>query len=156
MAITSSFTTNCATGTWKIDNPNPPPPQPTAPLRANTGTCSLHLNETKVCESDDKNLYGAIVVRDNVDRIIFEQSKNTLINLSSHWNIQLPLFASSLVVVGINANGGYVQFSYGSRMWKSNDTNQSGDGWCSLGGWNPRSGPVCIYQDIQLFEPSVS
>ena len=45
-----------------------------------------------------------------------------------------------LVITGEHESD-YVQFTYGSLSWQSKAAN--GGGSCTVGGWDPRDGPVC-------------
>ena len=50
-----------------------------------------------------------------------------------------------LVITGEHEND-YVQFAYGGLRWQSNRPN--GGGVCTVGGWDPRSGPTCAKNAI--------
>jgi hypothetical protein len=102
--------------------------------------CELHLNETKTWEDRDKAIYGRIVVRDNINSVIFEQLIKTLMNASQLWKIDLPLFSDSFELFGV-FTGDFIQFPTGKSMWSTNDTDSSfkkSTGWCQVGGWDPR------------------
>ena len=45
-----------------------------------------------------------------------------------------------LVITGEHEND-YVQFTYGGLSWQSKTPN--GGGSCTVGGWDPRDGPIC-------------
>ena len=136
----------------------PPPPPPYA-----TGTCSFHLTETQNCDSNyGNNLYGQVVMKDNNKAIIGQT-----VNDNDHpigyamddgnsysFTSKLP---HPLVITGEHEND-YVQFTYGSLSWQSKTPN--GGGTCTVGGWDPRDGPVCgvifgdtnaVFLNLQLF-----
>lgn len=142
MAVTSTYATSCAVGTWLFVNPSPAPVPPASPPHAMGGICSLHLNQTRTCAGGGKDLFGTIVVRDNINSIIYEQETTQAIDASDPWTIDLPLFTNTLVIVAEQTDvDDYVQFSMGNSMWKSSDTDssQQSNGWCSLGGWDPNA-----------------
>ena len=130
-------------------SPSPSPsstPSSTPPPPYATGTCSFHLTETQDCDSNyGSNLYGKVVMKDNNKAIIGQ----TVID-DDHpigyamddgnpysFDSKLP---NPLVITGEHKND-YVQFTYGSLSWQSKKPN--GGGTCTVGGWDPRDGPVC-------------
>ncbi|KAL9066984.1 MAG: hypothetical protein Q9161_007228 [Pseudevernia consocians] len=127
-----------------IPSATPTPAAPPPPYA--TGTCSFHLTETQDCDSnEDDNLYGNVVMKDNNKAII----GSTVIDDSHPIGYAMDVgnsysFSSKLpnplVITGEHEND-YVQFTYGSLSWQSKTPN--GGGSCTVGGWNPRDGPVC-------------
>lgn len=122
----------------------PPPPPPPPPYA--TGTCSFHLIETQDCNADwGKNLYGSVVMKDNNKNIIGQTDNDNdhpngyaMDDGSSYsFTSKLP---HPLVITGEHEND-YVQFTYGGLSWQSKTPN--GGGSCTVGGWDPRDGPVC-------------
>lgn len=127
-------------------NPSPSPsPSPSAPAYA-PGLCSFHLDEWQDCEDDSKNLFAQITMYDNNKAVIgqtnVDPAKNPLgdpINTSDSLQFQSKL-PFPLVVTGEHEND-YVQFNYNGLQWQSKSPN--GGASCSVGGWDPRDGPVC-------------
>ena len=121
-------------------SPTPPPP-PYA-----TGTCSFHLTETQNCDADyGNNLYGNVKMVDN-NKVTIGQT----VNDNDH-PIGYPMDAGKsysfdsklphpLVITGEHEND-YVQFTYGGLSWQSKTPNDGGI--CTVGGWDPRDGPIC-------------
>lgn len=150
-AIDPPTTTATATtaGTQATPPPAPPAPAPPAPAPAPpayaTGTCCLHLTETQDCESDADNLYGSVLLVDNNKATIGQSVINADNPVgyamdsgkSYSFDSKLP---NPIVITGEHEND-YVQFTYGSVSWQSKGPNDGGS--CTVGGWNPRDGPVC-------------
>lgn len=118
-----------------------PPPPDYAP-----GTCSFHLDEWENCDAEDKNLFAIITMYDNNKAVIgqttVDENKNPLgdpINNANPLNFQSKL-PHPLRVTGEHQND-YVQFDYGDLHWQSRIPN--GGASCSVGGWDPRDGPIC-------------
>ncbi|MCJ1372821.1 hypothetical protein MMC20_004046 [Loxospora ochrophaea] len=110
------------------------------------GTCSFHLDEWQDCAPDSSNLSANITMYDNAHNLIGQtdtsQSGDALgdpINISDPYSFVTKL-ANPMVVVGEHEND-YIQFTIGTLSWKSTDS--TGSASCSVGGWNPRDGPVC-------------
>lgn len=129
----------CSSGS---SSTGPPPPPPYA-----TGTCSFHLTETQDCDSNyNNNLYGNVVMYDNNKAIIGSTVNDNDHPIGYGMNDGHPYSFSSklpnpLVITGEHEND-YVQFTYGSLSWQSKTPN--GGGSCTVGGWDPRDGPVCV------------
>ena len=111
-----------------------------------TGTCSFHLTETQDCDTNyGNNLYGIITMKDNNKAIIgqTDTDDNHPIGYpmddgnSYSFESKLP---HPLVITGEHEND-YVQFTYGDLSWQSKTPN--GGGSCTVGGWDPRDGPIC-------------
>ena len=126
----------------------PPPPSSTTapPPPYATGTCSFHLTETQDCESDKKNLFAIINLKDGAGNDIGDTSvdpdKNPFgegINAGSSYSFTSKL-PNPLVVTGEHKHD-YIQFTYGGLSWQSKTPN--GGAHCNNGGWDPRGGPVC-------------
>ena len=141
-----SYPTAAAT-TKASPTPASAPGTPTAaPPAYATGTCSFHLRETQDCNSNyGQNLYGVVKMYDNAKSVIGETQTD------SQHPIGYPMddgnsysFPSKLkdplVITGEHAND-YVQFTLGGLSWTSKSP--SGGASCSVGGWDPRDGPVC-------------
>ena len=122
-----------------------PTPAATPPAYA-TGTCSFHLTETQDCDSDyGNNLYGNVVMKDNNKAVIGSTVINDQHPIGYAMDDGNPYSFTSklphpLVITGEHEND-YVQFTYGSLSWQSKTPN--GGGSCTVGGWDPRDGPVC-------------
>lgn len=139
---TTTATTAAGTqATSAAPAPPPPPPPPYA-----TGTCSFHLTETQDCDSNyDNNLYGTVLMVDNNKATIGQTVTDADHPIgyamddgnSYSFDSKLP---HPLVITGEHEND-YVQFTYGSLSWQSKTPN--GGGSCTVGGWDPRDGPVC-------------
>lgn len=138
---TSALTSSLPSATALAPPPPPPPPPPYA-----TGTCSFHLTETQDCDTNyDNNLYGNVVMKDNNKAIIGSTVNDDDHPIGYGMNNGHPYSFSSklpnpLIITGEHEND-YVQFTYGSLSWQSKTPN--GGGSCTVGGWNPRDGPVC-------------
>ena len=125
------------------------------PLAYATGTCCFHLDEWQDCKAVTDNLYANVTLLDNNKHVIYQTpasyfDNNGLgepINANSGTSIQGPL-QHPLAITGEHEND-YIQFTYGSLSWQSKQAN--GGAQCSVGGWNPRDGPVCD----EVFLPEV-
>jgi hypothetical protein len=84
LAVTSKYTTNCATGSRSVEDPDAPPPVASDQPKAMGGICSLHLNETRTCGKVGNNDFGTIVVRDNVNSVIFQNQTRTTMSAVAH------------------------------------------------------------------------
>ena len=118
-----------------------PTPSSTPPAYA-PGTCSFHLDEWESCLDDSKNLYAQIKMFDNdknvIGQTVVDPATNPLgdpINVGDSLDFQSKL-PFALQVTGEH-EGDYVQFNYNGLNFKSTDSG------CSVGGWDPRDGPVC-------------
>ena len=110
-----------------------------------TGICTFHLIETQDCENSGDSLYGNVTMMDNNKAIIGQSDTGEDHPLGYAMDSSNPYsFVSklpqSLVITGEVKND-YVQFAYGGPSWQSNMP--SGGGACTVGGWDPRSGPSC-------------
>ncbi|KAL8747806.1 MAG: hypothetical protein Q9190_000350 [Brigantiaea leucoxantha] len=149
-------------------SPRPPPPPPPSPSGGNfaPGTCSFHLDEWQSCADDSQNLFARITMYDDAKKQIgkttIDPTKNLLgdpINVGDSLNFQSEL-PYPLVVTGEHEND-YVQFNYNRLQFKSTD--KTGPAMCTVGGWDPRDGPVCglrfgnqnAVSDDSRAEPSV-
>ena len=119
----------------------PPPPPPYA-----TGTCSFHLTETQDCDTNyGNNLYGIVTMKDNNKAIIGQTDADDdhpigyAMDDGNSYSFESKL-PHPLVITGEHEND-YVQFTYGDLSWQSKTPN--GGGSCTVGGWDPRDGPVC-------------
>lgn len=124
--------------------PSPSPPAP-APSYA-TGTCSFHLTETQDCDSNyGNNLYGVVTMYDNDKNVIGQTVKDDghpigyAMDDGNSYSFTSKL-KDPLVITGEHEND-YVQFTIGGLSWQSKSPN--GGASCSVGGWDPRDGPVC-------------
>lgn len=127
----------------------PPPPSsatPPAPLPYATGQCSFHLTETQDCETDSKNLFAIINLKDGAGNDIGDTGVDPTtapigsgINDGSSYTFTSKL-PSALLVTGEHEND-YIQFTYGGLSWQSRTPN--GGASCNVGGWDPRDGPIC-------------
>jgi len=122
-----------------------PSPSASSPLTYATGTCSFHLQEYQTCDDNSKNLFAIVNMKDNNKNDIGNTNTSPFgdpINVSNPYsfNSKLP---KPLVIVGEHQDD-YVQFTYGDLRWTSRST--SGPATCSVGGWNPKSGPVCAFK----------
>ena len=132
---------NAATPTSSSSPPSSSTPPPYA-----TGTCSFHLDEWQDCADDSSNLFASITMYDNNKATIGQTNINEATSpLGDPINVSDPLQFNStlpypLIVTGEHEND-YVQFNYNGLSFTSRDT--SGQAKCTLGGWNPRDGPVC-------------
>lgn len=109
------------------------------------GTCSFHLTETQTCGSDASNLWATIHLLDNNKGDLGSTPTDTSKPYGAAINVAAPYTFKSklpnpLIITGEH-QGDYVQFSYGGLQWTSKDT--AGKATCKLGGWDPKSGPVC-------------
>ena len=123
--------------------PTAPSPSPSPPYA--TGTCSFHLTETQDCDSVGNNLYGVVKMYDNAKNVIgqtvtdddhpigYPMDDGKSYSFTSKLN-------DPLVITGEHAND-YVQFTIGALSWQSKTPN--GGASCTVGGWDPRDGPVC-------------
>ena len=120
---------------------SPPPPPPYA-----TGTCSFHLTETQICDTSySNNLFGVVKMYDNAKNVIGQtvtDNDNPIgyamdAGKSYSFTSKLP---NPLVITGEHEND-YVQFTIGTLSWQSKTPN--GGASCTVGGWDPRDGPVC-------------
>ena len=125
--------------------PAPTSAAPAPPAYA-TGTCSFHLTETQDCDPNyGKTLYGYVKMYDNDKNVIGETVKDTdhpigySMNDGSSYSFQSKL-KDPMVITGEHEND-YVQFTIGTLSWQSK-TPQGGAS-CTVGGWDPRDGPVC-------------
>ena len=122
-----------------IATPNPPAPD------YNPGTCSFHLTETQVCDSDSSNLFALIRLVDDKKNEIGAITANDTDSLGVPINAKDPYsFTSKLpmpIVITGEHRGDYVQFTYGGTSWRS--TTKTGPATCSNGGWDPKGGPHC-------------
>ena len=121
------------------------PPSSTPPPYA-TGTCSFHLDEWQDCTDNSRNLFANITMYDNskatIGQTAISEATSALgdpIDSSDLLQFQSKL-PYPLVVIGEHEHD-YVQFTYNGLSFTSRDT--SGQAKCSLGGWDPRHGPVC-------------
>ena len=119
---------------------------PAAPPAYAPGTCSFHLDEWQTCADDASNLFAVITMYDN-NKAVSGQTPPDGSNgaLGDPINNSDPLFFSSklpnpLKVTGEHEND-YIQFDYGDLHFQSRSPN--GGAVCSVGGWDPRDGPVC-------------
>ena len=117
-----------------------------APPAYAPGTCSFHLDEWQDCADDSKNLFAIITMYDNnkanIGQTNVDRTKNPLgdpINVGDSLSFQSKL-PFPLVVTGEHEHD-YVQFNYNGLQWKSHD--RTGPGTCTVGGWDPRDGPLC-------------
>ena len=149
-----------STGATSTQTPNPPasttPPPPPAYA---TGTCSFHLTETEDCDSNyGNNLYGVIKMYDDKKNVIGQTVTDQDHPIgypmdagnSYHFNSKLK---DPLVITGEHEND-YVQFTIGSLSWQSKTPD--GGATCTVGGWDPRDGPVCglsLYPDQNAVSP---
>ena len=124
----------------------PPPPPPPPPPAYATGTCSFHLTETQNCDTNyGNNLYGKITMKDNNKAIIGQTDNDDDHPIGYAMDDGNPYSFESklphpLVITGEHKSD-YVQFTYGDLSWQSKTPN--GGGSCTVGGWDPRDGPVC-------------
>ena len=129
--------------------PQPVTPTPAAPVPPPpyaTGTCSFHLTETQNCDSDyGNNLYGVVTMYDNNKNVIGQTAKDDdhpigyAMDDGNSYSFTSKL-KDPLVITGEHEND-YVQFTIGALSWQSKSPN--GGGSCTVGGWDPRDGPVC-------------
>lgn len=109
------------------------------------GTCSFHLTETQVCDSDSRNLFALIRLVDDKKNEIGAITANDTDPLGVPINAKDPYsFTSKLpmpIVVTGEHRGDYIQFTYGGTSWRSTTT--MGPATCSNGGWDPKGGPQC-------------
>ncbi|KAI9826472.1 MAG: hypothetical protein M1819_007365 [Sarea resinae] len=120
----------------------PPPPPAYA-----TGTCCFHLDEWEDCDPETDDLYANITLLDNNKKVIYQTPASYFdnhglgdpINVGNGTTIQGPL-PNPIAITGEHEND-YIQFTYGSLSWQSNKASEGAQ--CSVGGWNPRDGPVC-------------
>lgn len=111
-----------------------------APANFAPGTCSLHLDEWQNCDDWKSNLFAQIKMFDNNKAVIGEtkMDHNPLgdpINNANAMYFQSKL-PHPLQVIGEHQND-YVQFDYNGLRFTS------GDAQCSVGGWDPKNGPLC-------------
>ena len=124
---------------------SPPTPSPSPPPFA-PGLCSFHLTETQDCDADyGNNLYGNVVLKDNNKNIIAQSvidDDHPIGYAMDDGNSYTftSVLPNPLVITGEHEND-YVQFTYGGLSWQSKEPN--GGASCSVGGWDPRDGPVC-------------
>ena len=124
----------------------PPPPPPPPPAYA-TGTCCFHLDEWEDCDPQSDDLFANITLVDNNKNVIYQTPATDFaygelgepINTDDGATIQGPL-PNPLAITGEHEHD-YIQFTYGGLSWQSDQA--SGGAQCSVGGWNPRDGPVC-------------
>ena len=122
-----------------------PAPTPTPQYAA--GTCCFHLDEWEDCDPDSDDLFANITLLDNNKNVIYQTSQDDFdngdlgdpINAGNGTTIQGPL-PDPIAITGEHDDD-YVQFTYGSLSWQSKQPN--GGAQCSVGGWNPRDGPLC-------------
>ena len=141
-AILAQLKTDGLPKAGSASSPSPSPSASPSPPAYAPGTCSFHLDEWQSCADDSSNLYATIKMYDNNKNVIgqtnVDPTKNPLgdpINNSDPLNFQSKL-PYPLQVTGEHEND-YVQFNYNGLAFKSRD------GQCSVGGWDPRDGPVC-------------
>ena len=108
------------------------------------GTCSFHLDEWQICADDSNNLFATITLYDN-NKVVIGQTDTTTNPLGDPINNSDALSFTSklpnpLRVTGEHRND-YIQFDYGDLHFQSRSPN--GGGQCSVGGWDPKGGPVC-------------
>ena len=137
----------CAsTTTAPSQTPTPPPSPSSAPPAYATGTCSFHLTETQDCDTNyGNNLWGVVKMFDNDKNVIGQTITDADHPIgyamddgnSYSFTSKLP---QPLVITGEHEND-YVQFTYGGLSWQSKTPN--GGGSCTVGGWDPRDGPIC-------------
>ncbi|CAD6593247.1 MAG: hypothetical protein ASARMPRED_007178 [Alectoria sarmentosa] len=158
---------DCDSGPTSTSAPSPPSPSATAlappsttptppatPPPYATGTCSFHLTETQDCDTNyDNNLYANVVMKDNNKAIIGSTVNDADHPIGYSMNDGNPyafisVLPNALIITGEHEND-YVQFSYGSLSWQSKTPNGSGS--CTVGGWDPRDGPVCRSRAGQQF-----
>ncbi|KAI9708919.1 MAG: hypothetical protein M1820_003613 [Bogoriella megaspora] len=112
------------------------------------GTCSFHLDEYETCDSDLKNLFADITLKDNAGTVI-GQSSPLLKGSGQAINANAPMKLDSklpfqLEVTGEH-KGDYIQFSYNGQSWRSNGPPEgAGGAQCTSGGWDPKKGPSCL------------
>lgn len=130
---------------------SPPPPPPYV-----QGTCSFHLTETQDCDSNYGNsLYGVVKMYDNAKNVIGQTAQNDdhpigyAMDDGNSYNFSSKL-SDPLVITGEHEHD-YVQFTIGALSWQSKTPN--GGASCTVGGWNPKDGPVC---DLKVIENAVS
>ena len=110
------------------------------------GTCSFHLDEWQNCADDSSNLFAIITMYDN-NKVVIGQTQTDGTNnpLGDPINDSDPLFFTSKLPNPLKVTGehehDYIQFDYGDLHFQSRSPN--GGGQCSVGGWDPRDGPVC-------------
>lgn len=138
---------NTATSSLAAPTATPTPsPTPTPPAYA-AGTCCFHLAEWEDCEPESDDLYANITLLDNNKAVIYQTPEEFFdngglgdpINDGDGTTIQ-GLLPNSLAITGEHEHD-YIQFEYGSLSWQSKGPN--GGAQCTVGGWNPRDGPVC-------------
>ncbi|KAK4696448.1 hypothetical protein P7C71_g1466, partial [Lecanoromycetidae sp. Uapishka_2] len=141
-----------------VVQPPAPPPQPVAPAPAPapvspsppppyaTGTCSFHLTETQDCDSNyDNNLYASVKMYDNDKNVIGQTPTDNdhpigyAMDDGNSYGF-ISKLTDPLVITGEHEND-YVQFTIGALSWQSKSPN--GGASCTVGGWDPRDGPVC-------------
>ena len=83
-------------------------------------------------KDNNKAIIGSTVIDDN-HPIGYAMDDGNSYSFTS----RLP---NPLTITGEHEND-YVQFTYGSLSWQSKTPN--GGGSCTVGGWDPRDGPVC-------------
>lgn len=130
----------------QASTPSSAPTPPASPPAYATGTCSFHLTETQDCNADyGKNLYGNVVLKDNNKNVIGQtvidndHPNGYAMGDGSPYSFTSVL-PHPLVITGEHEHD-YVQFTYGSLSWQSMTPN--GGGTCTVGGWDPRDGPIC-------------
>lgn len=124
--------------------PTPVAPAPPPPYA--TGTCSFHLTETQDCDANySNNLYGVVTMYDNDKNVIGQTATDGdhpngyAMDDGNSYSFTSKL-ADALVITGEHEND-YVQFTIGALNWQSKSPN--GGATCTVGGWDPRDGPVC-------------
>ena len=122
------------------------PTSPTPPSPYVKGTCSFHLTETQDCDSNFGNdLYGVVKMYDNAKNVIGQTVQDDdhpigyPMDAGNSYSFSSKL-SDPLVITGEHAQD-YVQFTIGALSWQSKTSN--GGASCTVGGWNPRDGPVC-------------
>ncbi|KAL8652672.1 MAG: hypothetical protein Q9210_002548 [Variospora velana] len=133
----------------EVDGTSDPQPQPTevapAPPPYNTGTCCFHLEETEIpCLDDDKNLLAYVKMVDDKKLPIGETQVSNgeagvHIDDGNPYSFNSKLL-NPLVITGEHQDD-YVQFTIGGLSWQSKEPN--GGASCTVGGWDPRQGPIC-------------
>ncbi|KAL9100974.1 MAG: hypothetical protein Q9163_003716 [Psora crenata] len=127
--------------------PSPAPTEELAPPPAYaTGTCSFHLTEREICSDDyNNNLRGHVKMYDNDKKVIGETVEDDehpdgyRMDDGNPYSFKSKL-KDPLVITGEHQSD-YVQFTIGSLSWQSKSPN--GGASCSVGGWDPRDGPIC-------------
>ncbi|KAI4858757.1 hypothetical protein F4820DRAFT_204727 [Hypoxylon rubiginosum] len=108
------------------------------------GTCKVQVKEIWTCEDAASNLYASVQITDASGKTVYTtpgsaHSPGQPINDGHPLKLKESGMDNTLTMVGEHTND-YIQFSYGSTSWTSNDTKS--DASCKLVGDNwDKNGP---------------